>query len=307
MNALEVNAVTKRFGNKEVLRDVSFQVPEHSLFGFIGQNGAGKTTTMKAVLGLLKPDSGEIRVFGEPVTYGNTKTNRMVGYLPDVPEFYGYMTTREYLRLCGEIAGVPGKELKPRIEEILTTVGLEAEKHRIKGFSRGMKQRLGIAQALLHKPKLLICDEPTSALDPLGRKEILDALLAAKKETTVIFSTHILSDVERVCDRAAMLHNGVVTLDGTMEELHSRKNGERFCIVPKDQETYDVLSSMFLPFETLLTEKGERDVPALLWRHADEEDFRNVLTCVAEKKLSIEKAEWLGTTLEDMFLEVVRS
>lgn len=307
MNALEVNAVAKRFGNKEVLRGVSFQVPEHSLFGFIGQNGAGKTTTMKAVLGLLQPDAGDIRVFGEPVTYGNTKTNRMVGYLPDVPEFYGYMTTREYLRLCGEIAGVPGKELGPRIEEILKTVGLESERHRIKGFSRGMKQRLGIAQALLHRPKLLICDEPTSALDPVGRKEILDALLAAKKETTVIFSTHILSDVERVCDRAAMLHNGVVTLDGTMEELHSRKNGERFRVVPKNQEAYNVLCESFPAFETMLGEVGEQGVPALMIRHASEEDFFAMLACIAERKLAVEKAEWLGATLEDMFLEVVRS
>ena len=300
---LTTENLSKSFKTNKAVDSVNLHIRKGSIYGLIGMNGAGKTTIMKMLTGMIKPTSGSFTYKG--LGQNNKEAYSRIGALIEAPAIYPHLSAYDNLKLKCLAYGINDSKY---IDEKLAQVGLaDVGKKKAGRFSLGMKQRLGIAQALLHKPKLLICDEPTAALDPLGRKEILDALLAAKKETTVIFSTHILSDVERVCDRAAMLHNGVVTLDGTMEELHSRKNGERFCIVPKDQETYDVLSSMFLPFETLLTEKGERDVPALLWRHADEEDFRNVLTCVAEKKLSIEKAEWLGTTLEDMFLEVVRS
>ena len=219
MDMLTLSHVAKHFGEKQVLKDVCLHVPEHTVFGFVGQNGAGKTTSMKLILGLLACDSGEIEVNGMPVRYGNTATNRFIGYLPDVPEFYSFMTPREYLRFCGEITGMPTKEIKNRSQELLELVGLAEEERRIKGFSRGMKQRLGIAQALLNRPKLLICDEPTSALDPVGRKELLDILVEAKEQTTVLFSTHILSDVERICDELAFLHDGKIAVQGTMEEV----------------------------------------------------------------------------------------
>ena len=210
MNILEVSHVTKSFGSNRVINDLSFSVPEHSIFGFIGKNSAGKTTTMKMTLGLLKADAGEIFVNGEKVAFGENATNRYIGYLPDVPEFYGFMTPQEYLKMCGDITGMPGEEVKRKSEELLEVVGLSQAKKRIRGFSRGMKQRLGIAQALLNSPKLLICDEPTSALDPVGRKEILDILHSVREHTTVIFSTHILADVERICDRIAFLHKGCI-------------------------------------------------------------------------------------------------
>lgn len=226
MNMLEIRNLKKSFGKKEVIKDVSFSIPENRIFGFVGQNGAGKTTTMKIILGLLKRDGGEIVVNGVDVQYGNTKTNKYIGYLPDVPEFYTYMTPREYLIFAGEISGVEKKVLKDRVEELLGLVGLAEENHRIKGFSRGMKQRIGIAQALIQKPKLLICDEPTSALDPVGRKEILEVLVEAKKETTILFSTHILADVERICDEVAFLHNGIIQLQGKVEKLKKQENLE---------------------------------------------------------------------------------
>lgn len=303
-NALSVDNLKKRFGTKEVLKGVSFEVPEGSVFGFIGQNGAGKTTTMKTVLGLLEADGGTIQVFSENVTYGNTKTNRMVGYLPDVPEFYDFMTTREYLRLCADIAGILAKEQKMRIEEMLEMVGLASEKHRIHGFSRGMKQRLGIAQALLHRPKLLICDEPTSALDPMGRKEILDALLAAKTQTTVLFSTHILSDVERICDRAAILHNGTVVLNGTMEELHARKAGTDFAVIAGDREAWEALRSHFTKFGK--AERPGTEEFELLWKQGGREDFRKVLGFITEQNLDIRSAAWAESSLEDLFLEATQ-
>lgn len=230
MGILEIRRLSMRFGSHEVLKGLDMEVPEHSIFGFAGQNGAGKTTTMKIVLGLLKPDSGSVTVNGQTVSYGETKTNRGIGYLPDVPEFYGYMKPLEYLRLCGEITGLSREKTRAKSEELLELVGLAGEKKKIGGFSRGMKQRLGIAQALLNEPKLLICDEPTSALDPIGRKEILDILLAVKGKTTVVFSTHILSDVERVCDRIAVLHKGSLALCGTLPEIRERHRHNGYVI-----------------------------------------------------------------------------
>lgn len=231
MDMLRIDNLKKRFGAKKVLDGVSFRVPENTIFGFVGQNGAGKTTTMKIILGLLKEDEGEIYVNDVKAKYGSNETNRYIGYLPDVPEYYSFMTPKEYLGMCGEITGMKKNEIKERSAEMLELVGLSEEKRRIKGFSRGMKQRLGIAQALMNRPKLLICDEPTSALDPLGRKEILDVLVAAKEHTTIVFSTHILSDVERICDEIAFLHEGKIVLSGTIEDIRrSHRNSADYGI-----------------------------------------------------------------------------
>ena len=223
MPVLSVIGLSKSFGKNKVIDDISFEVPEGSIFGFIGANGAGKTTTMNMILGFLEMDAGKIIVCDENVNYG--RTVKSIGYLPDIPEFYSYMRPMEYLSLCGELSGMTKAKIKERGGELLELVGLTNElaggsiNRRIGAFSRGMKQRLGIAQALLGHPKLLICDEPTSALDPLGRKEILDILSAVRGETTVLFSTHILSDVARICDRVAFLHNGKIVLASAINDL----------------------------------------------------------------------------------------
>ncbi len=215
---LEITNLTKRFKDHLVLDHISLNVPDGSIFGFIGSNGAGKTTTMKLILGLLKADEGEIKVNGEPVEFGQSKTNRNIGYLADVPQFYNYLNAKDYLSLCGRISDMPAKTIAARSDDLLNLVGLSTKK-RIGSFSRGMKQRLGVASALLNRPKLLICDEPTSALDPVGRKEILDILNQIKGETTILFSTHILSDVERICDHVALLNHAHIVLDGELREL----------------------------------------------------------------------------------------
>lgn len=296
MDMLTLSHVAKNFGEKQVLRDVSFSVPEHTVFGFVGQNGAGKTTAMKLILGLLTISSGEITLDGMPVHYGNTPTNRLVGYLPDVPEFYSYMTPAEYLRFCGEISGIPAKEIKSRSQELLRLVGLEKEKRRIKGFSRGMKQRLGVAQALLGRPKLLICDEPTSALDPAGRKELLDILTAAKEETTVLFSTHILSDVEHICDEMAFLHEGKVAVKGSLDEVRRMRRETGVAVETEQPEDAGILMQTF-PFlksagkNSLLLEEAER-LPELLH-------------FIADRKLAVRRIERQEATLEDLFMEVI--
>ncbi len=296
MEMLVLSHVEKHFGEKQVLKDVTFSVPEHSVFGFAGQNGAGKTTAMKMVLGLLPAGGGEIFVNGMQVRYGNTPTNRFVGYLPDVPEFYSYMTPAEYLCFCGEIAGMPAKEIKNRCEELLCLVGLEKEHHRIKGFSRGMKQRLGVAQALFSRPKLIICDEPTSALDPAGRKELLDVLVSSKEQATVLFSTHILSDVERICDEIAVLHEGKIVLQGALEEVRKERKAAATELETERAEDAGKLLSAF-PFlkaqgrGRLLLEETER-LPEILHFLADAD----------MPMLRIERRE---ATLEDLYMEVV--
>ena len=299
MNMLEISGLKKSFGIKEVIKDVKLTVPEHTIYGFVGENGAGKTTTMKMILGLLKMDAGSIRVNEKMVSYGDTSTNKYIGYLPDVPEFYSYMTPREYLRFCGDVAGVESGELNMRIEELLERVGLANERHRIKGFSRGMKQRLGIAQALIHKPKLLICDEPTSALDPIGRKEILDILVASKEDTTVLFSTHILSDVERICDEVAFLHDGSIVLSGTIEDIKRKRQSTDFEIALKEPSDVERL----VEYSDRIHRKDEYTV---MVKCGTEEDINPILRYISESGMVFETIKHCEITLENMFLEVAK-
>ena len=298
MDMLRITGLCKRFGDKEVLKGLDLTVPEGSIFGFIGVNGAGKTTAMKTVLGLLKADGGEILVNGERVVYGQTATNRHIGYLPDVPEFYGFMTAPEYLDFCGEISGMSKTETTIRRDELLTLVGLKDEKHRVGGFSRGMKQHLGIAQALLNRPKLLICDEPTSALDPVGRKEILDILLLVREQTTVLFSTHILSDVERVCTDVALLNNGVVEVQGSMSEIKTRFRTDGYMLETANEADRDAIRRAF---PTVKAAEGnvltliEQDTPVF-----------DVLRFVADQQIPLLRWKRSEPTLESLFMEVTR-
>lgn len=298
MNILEVSNITKQFLNKKVLNNLSFSVPEHSIFAFVGQNGAGKTTTMKLILGLLKSDQGEIFVNGKKVNFGENKTNKYIGYLPDVPEFYDFMTPKEYLKMCGEISLLSNEEIKQKSEELLKLVGLEKENKRIKGFSRGMKQRLGIAQALLNSPKLLICDEPTSALDPIGRKEVLDILLSLKKYTTVIFSTHILSDVNRICDRILFLHEGKAALIKTLDEIKNFNTCDSIEI-----EFYNETDAS--KFFQIFNDGVKIDKVKLIYKNKSKTDTLKMMEQLIKNEIPIIRFEHLEATLEDLFLEVV--
>lgn len=297
MDVLSLKGVRKKFGSKEVLRDVSFSVGEQSIFGFIGRNGAGKTTTMKICLGLLAADAGEARVMGEPVVFGETPTNRFVGYLPDVPEFYPYMKAREYLQLCGEITGLGKTKLRSRIDELLSLVGLAGEKGRIGGYSRGMKQRLGVAQALIGRPKLLICDEPTSALDPMGRHEILELLRAVKDQTSILFSTHILSDVERISDHVALLEDGEVKIAGAIEDLRSLRGETGIVLVPREEDELERIGKAF--------PEGKRVENRLEFREMSRKEEGRLLSFLATEGISVQRFERIEPDLEDLFLNMV--
>ncbi|WML53576.1 ABC transporter ATP-binding protein [Neobacillus sp. PS3-12] len=305
MNILQIQNLSKSFGNNKIIDNLSFSVSEHSIFGFIGQNGAGKTTTMKMVLGLLKADSGSISICDEKVSFGQNKTNQYIGYLPDVPEFYHYMRPEEYLTLCGEVTGLTRENIKKRTEELLTLVGLHGVNKKIGGFSRGMKQRLGIAQALLNEPKLLICDEPTSALDPFGRKEILDILQQVKGKTTVVFSTHILSDVERICDHIAVLNKGKIALSGTLSELKAQYKADCMMIEfanKKDKEQF-IAAPQIVPY----MDKAEQTDTMITFQVKDVSKTEIVvLNVLSENRILPLKLEVMEPTIESLFMEVVK-
>lgn len=301
-NVLEIEGLKKSFGPKQVLNGLNLTVPSGSVFGFIGKNGAGKTTTMKTVVGLMEQDEGTVKVCGENVRFGQTPTNRYIGYLPDVPEFYNFMTPYEYLVFCGEITNMEKSAASKRADELLDLVGLDKDaKRRIKGFSRGMKQRLGIAQALLNSPKLLICDEPTSALDPVGRKEVLDILTGVKNQTTVLFSTHILSDVERICTDIAFLNDGAVCLDGKLADIKSAYRKDEYVI-----ETEDNMSAALLikAFPELIA-FGEDEPKNVLNFRGDAETFYRIIGFISDNKVGVAKIEKQEPSLEALFMEVV--
>jgi len=202
-----------------VLSDVSLSVAKGEIFGFLGHNGAGKTTTMKILLGLLRGTSGRVEVLGEPA--GDVGTHARIGYLPESPYFYDYLTAGEFLEFYGSIAGLSVDVIRDRVPPLLERVGLTEARHRqLRKFSKGMLQRIGLAQTLIHDPELIILDEPMSGLDPMGRKEVRDLILSLRDQgKTVFFSTHILSDVEMICDRVGILAKGKMLALGRIEDL----------------------------------------------------------------------------------------
>ncbi len=222
--AIETYELTKVFrsflGKKVVAVDgLNLHVPVGCVFGFLGPNGAGKTTTLQLLLGNLRPTRGSASLFGLPA--GNPEVRRLIGYLPEKFQFHDFLTAEEFLDLHARLLGLPSRTRRQRIDEVLAFVGLEERRRSpVRQFSRGMLQRLGIAQALLNEPLLVILDEPTSALDPLGRREVRDLILQLKQRgVTVFLNSHLLSEVERTCDFVAILNKGRLVAQGTLSEL----------------------------------------------------------------------------------------
>lgn len=220
--AIETQSLTKVFNGTAAVDHIELSVPKGSVFGFLGPNGAGKTTTQRMLVGLAKPTSGNARILGYDVVRDIRDVRKRIGFLPDVPAFYSWMTGSEYLMFVADVFGLTGAEGRKKAAAVLERAGLKGVKTRIGGYSRGMKQRLGIAQALINDPEVILMDEPTSALDPIGRKEVLETIDTLGKEITVFFSTHILNDVERVCDNVAILNKGRILADQSLESLKTK-------------------------------------------------------------------------------------
>lgn len=219
MLAIEASGLRKVYRGKAAVEHLSLEVAPGEVFGFLGPNGAGKTTTVKMLLGLVHPTSGIARILGKPL--GDLETKAKIGFLPELFRFHDWMTGKEFLRFHGRLYGMDGGDLERRIPEVLELVGLLGrENERIRGYSKGMQQRIGLAQAILNRPRLVFLDEPTSALDPIGRREVREIIHHLKEQgTTVFLNSHLLSEVELTCDRVAIVNKGQVVRSGTLDEL----------------------------------------------------------------------------------------
>ncbi len=224
-SAIEITGLTKDFSlnlggvKLRAVENLTLAIPEGQVFGLLGPNGSGKSTTIKIILGLLEPTVGECQVFGVPS--GRVESRLNVGYLPEAPYFYRYLSGTELVRFYGRICGVPRKRLDERVREVIDWVGLSgAASRRVGTYSKGMLQRIGLAQALVHDPRLIILDEPTAGVDPVGSAEISELILKLKTQgKTVLITSHLLAQIEDICDRVAILDRGKLILEGAVNEL----------------------------------------------------------------------------------------
>ena len=218
--AIRCAGLSKRYGSVTALNGLDLTVPTNSIFGLLGPNGAGKSTTMKLLTRQIVPSGGQAWVAGVPISSQAADVRNRIGYLSEQPAFYSWMTGLEFLSFVGELFGLDAILRRKRCYELLELVGLKgAAKKRIGAYSHGMRQRLGIAQALMNQPEVLFLDEPVSALDPMGRKEVLEMLASLKGKSTVFFSSHILTDVDRICDEVAVLHKGKLLVQSPTQSL----------------------------------------------------------------------------------------
>jgi len=295
--AIEIRNLTKRFGTVTALAGFDLSVPRGSIFGFLGPNGAGKTTTLRIMTGLARTTAGSVTIEGVEVGRG---VRPPIGYLPDTPSFYSWMTAREFLTYIARLHDLSD----PPIDATLERVGLaNANKKRVGGFSRGMKQRLGLAQALLPQPRVLLLDEPVSALDPAGRKAMLDIMGDLRGEMTIFFSTHILNDAERICDEIGIIDQGRLVIQARRDDLLARFARPVFEIevAPDDAPQLAALADRLET--TGLIERASLDGVRLRVTARDlDRARREVLPLLADR--SLVRFEMLGATLEDIFLNL---
>jgi ABC-2 type transport system ATP-binding protein len=248
--AVEVKNLVKDFKgalgikNVRAVNDVSLQIAPGEVYGLIGPNGSGKSTTMKAVLGLVAPTSGATAIFGRNSLKVDSRNE--VGFLPENPYFYKHLTAAETVRFYGKLCGMRGRKLKERIGELLELVGLQdARDRRLRGFSKGMLQRIGLAQAMVQDPRLLVLDEPTAGVDPTGSRQIRDLILELKNRgITVFLCSHLLEQVQQVCDRVGIIHQGVLVNEGRLDELISVENRTEIILENASENLLDQIRSL---------------------------------------------------------------
>ncbi len=307
MNCIETKDLEKAFGGEKVLKKISMQVAEGSVHGFLGPNGAGKTTAIKTILGLYRPDGGHVKLFGELVKFGSIKPHLSnICYLPQDPVFPEQYSGIEVMEMIAALYNIPTAEKIKQIKSVLKQFDLlKAGRKTVKTYSRGMKQRLGLASVWLPKPKLMILDEPVSALDPEGRYLALEKIKEAKGETTVFFSSHILSDVERVADKITIMSQGSILLDSSMAEIRDKYVGSSF--------------SLKVPFERITeTKKLLAQIPEVIsfkteqngiYIQADSSKIelagKKILRAILTADITVTRFAEQEATLEDVFLQLI--
>lgn len=296
--AIQTAHLNKTFANHVAVTDLTLEVARGEVFGFLGPNGAGKTTTIKMLLGLCRPSSGTASVLGGSIR--DLEVRRKLGFLPELFRFHEWLSGEEFLRFHGQLYGMTRSDLERRIPEVLALVGLEGrESDKLRTYSKGMQQRIGLAQAILNRPELVFLDEPTSALDPLGRREVREIISRLKLEgMTVFLNSHLLSEVEQSCDRVAIVNRGTVLRSGPLRELLSTLELEvRVDLVtPELQARLAPFGRLLEASETLirLELKSETDVPAIA---------RAVIDCGCELRALVPKHQGL----EELFMNVIDS
>lgn len=292
---ITVNGLTKSFNGKVVVENVSFSLEENTATALIGPNGAGKTTILSMLTGLLSPTEGTVALKDG----GDIRS--AIGFLPQYPQFFGWQTPKEALALFGGLSGMAKHEVAARTEEVLQFVGLsEAKTKKISTFSGGMKQRLGIAQAILHRPKLLLLDEPVSALDPAGRREMMNLLKALQKETTILYSTHILNDAEQMTDQVLFLKKGQLVERGSLTEVQQKYADPRIEVKFTNDKAAVAFASSYENAEqeglsvTVMTEESDREMA-------------KIVAALQQYGQQVVKVERKTASLEEIFLKVAES
>lgn len=305
MPAIRCENLTKRYGSVVALDNLNLEVPTHSVFGFLGPNGAGKTTTVKLLTGLAQPSTGQAWI--DESTVGAPELKERVSYLPDVPAFYNWMTGQEYLLFIADLFHLGSASAKQRTAELLALVELTgAGKRRVGGYSRGMRQRLGIAQALVNRPRVLFLDEPVSALDPIGRRDVLELILRLKEETTVFMSTHILSDVERVCDTVGIINKGRLVTVSSVAQLQARYAPSVFEIELEEDPANLIAAIEPQPWVIKAEKATDTQTPILRVQVNNVSTAKKeLLQIIAASGVSILRYELAMPSLEDIFLELV--
>jgi ABC-2 type transport system ATP-binding protein len=300
--AIEITRLVKHFGDAVALDGIELAVPQGSVFGFLGPNGAGKTTALRILTGLARPTAGAARILGSDVSTAGNDVRAQIGYLPDVPGFYPWMTALELVEYTGRLFGIERRALRGRAESLLEMAGLSGIRTKVGGLSRGMKQRLGIAQALINGPKVLLLDEPTSALDPIGRRDVLEMIASLRGRTTVFFSTHILADVERVCDMVAILDRGRVVANAPIAELKRRAAVDRVVIDVDGDPTMLIGEIEKRSWVRSIERMGEQIQLGVTDLKSAQ---RELPAAIAAAGLGLKRLEGAEKSLEDMFVELV--
>lgn len=306
MEAIRIEGLHKNYGKVQAIQGLDLCVQPGSVFGFLGPNGAGKTTTIRILAGLARPDRGRAWIGGFDILNQRHEISRLSGYLPEDPLFYPWMTPVEFLDHSGQIFGLSVSDRKRRTSELLELTGLSgAAKRRTGGFSRGMRQRLGMAQALINQPQVLLLDEPASALDPAGRREMLELIKELGSRCTVLMSTHILADVERVCDRIGIIANGRLISEASQKELLERYAIPAFEVEvdPPFKETLQAWARALQEMPWIVEAAVDGTVAHIVVNDV-ETARRELVASTVQAGLIISRYEVARPSLEDIFLQL---